>query len=56
MTPTVMKTILCEDCEELYDVVTSEEPWNESVRLPDHELVCPGPESDDSDGDEDNPL
>ena len=46
-------TISCQDCGKLYDIVTSEEPWNETVGLSDEELVCPGSASDDSDGEED---
>ena len=34
-------TINCQDCDELFDVVTSEKPWDESATLPDDELVCP---------------
>ena len=45
-------TISCQDCGELFDVVTSEQPWDESTGLPDEELVCPGPAPDDADDDE----
>ena len=45
-------TISCQDCGELFDVVTSDKPWDESVGLSDEELVCPGPEPDDSGDDE----
>jgi hypothetical protein len=34
-------TLSCQDCRELFDVVTSEQPWDESVGLSDKELVCP---------------
>ena len=45
-------TIGCQDCGDLFDVVTSEQPWGESAGLSDEELVCPGPAPDDSDDDE----
>ncbi|TWU29641.1 hypothetical protein Pla144_04200 [Bythopirellula polymerisocia] len=41
-------TISCQDCGELFDVVTSEKPWDESTGLSDGELVCPGPASYES--------
>lgn len=48
-------TISCQDCAELFDVITSEQPWDESVGLSDEELVCPGPVTDDADDDHSNP-
>lgn len=50
-------TISCQDCGELFDVVTSEKPWEESAGLSDEELVCPGPDdsNDDEDRDHSNP-
>ena len=41
-------TISCRDCGSLFDVVISDEPWKESAGPTDEELVCPGPESDDT--------
>lgn len=35
-------TICCPDCGELFDVVTSEKPWDESATMSDDKLVCPG--------------
>jgi len=49
-------TISCQDCGELYDVVTSEEPWNDTAGLSDEELVCPGLATDDSGDDADEDL
>jgi len=46
-------TISCQDCGELFDVVTSDEPWDESAALSDDELVCPGQAAGDPDDDED---
>ncbi len=46
-------TISCQDCGELFDVVTSEQPWDESAGLSDEELVCPRSARADADGDED---
>jgi rubrerythrin len=46
-------TISCKDCGELFDVITSEMPWEEPTSLSGEELVCPGPASGDSDDDED---
>ena len=52
-------TISCQDCGELFDVVTSVKPWDESAGLPDEELVCLGPSPDysgnDGDTDRSNP-
>ena len=45
-------TVCCKDCGELYDVVTSDKPWEESDGPPDEELVCPGPAPEDLDDDE----
>ncbi len=46
-------TIGCQDCGELFDVITSEKPWDGSAGLSDEELVCPGPDADDLDDDKD---
>jgi transcription elongation factor Elf1 len=45
-------TISCEDCGELFDVLTSEQPWDEFAGLTDEELVCPGTPPDDADDDD----
>lgn len=46
-------TISCQDCGELFDVITSEQPWDESTELSDGELVCPGPATDDTEDEDD---
>jgi hypothetical protein len=40
-------TILCENCQELCDIVTSLEPWNDHGKEIRTELVCPGLGLDD---------
>ena len=47
-------TISCQECGELFDVITSEQPWDESAGLSDEELVCPGPDTDDLGEDNEN--
>lgn len=42
-------TVCCEDCEALFDVVISVSPEDESARVPDSQLVCPGYPPDDVD-------
>ena len=45
-------TIGCDDCRELYDVVTSETPWEEPPDLDEESLVCPGSASWDDEEDD----
>ncbi len=46
-------TISCQECRELFDVVTSRQPWDGSAGLSDEELVCPRSARAEADGDED---
>jgi hypothetical protein len=48
-------TIVCEECQELYDVVTSETPWEGAPDIGEEALVCPGPESADDGEESPNP-
>ena len=41
-------TISCLDCGELFDAVISDQPWEKAAGPSDEELVCPGPESDET--------
>jgi hypothetical protein len=49
-------TILCENCQELCDIVTSSEPWNDYGKDIQVELVCPGLDLDDKTQKEIEPI
>jgi hypothetical protein len=49
-------TIICHDCEELFDVTIFDATWDDATDLSDAPIVCPGRAPDDEleDGDEED--